>query len=307
MKANILVTTALIGFSSAAFAHQLSNEKGHNTGWDWNGASHTHAAPVAYKPAAAPVATNTIKGLKGLDGIAKVGECYVPAYVEASCTNETKKVLVKAAYNETAVVPAVTKQVTRKVLVDSAKTIEEYIPALYENVSKRVLIEEAHTEWKKGNSSAVQKVVDGDTYCLVNVPARYETKVEKVLRIPASSKTRTVDAVYKTYQETIVVTPETTRVVKRNPAVYKTVQECVEKTAGRYEWRSILCEQNATTSVLRNFEKALASSGHLSSSKADGVIDGSTASAVKSYQRSKGLPVDGLVNIETVKSLGVNY
>ncbi len=306
MKNQVFVVVAVASLSVSA--HQLSNEKGHNTSWDWNGPSHTHSAVSKPAPTPVPAAPkSTIQGLKGLDRIAKVGECYVPAYVEARCENDTKKVLVQAAYEETQVVPAVTKQVVRKVMVSPARTIEEYVPALYESVTKRVLVEEAHSEWRKGNSTSIQKIIDGDTYCLVQVPARYETKTNKVLRIPASTKTKQVDAVFKDYKETVIVTPETTRVVKSHPAVYKTVQECVEKVAGRYEWRSILCEQNATTSVLRSFEKALSDQGHLLSANADGIIDGKTTSAIKAYQKSKGLPVDGLVNIETVKSLGVKY
>lgn len=311
MKKIVLLSAASVAMISlSALSHQIKDESGHSSIWNWNQNSHTHdevvAAPVMEKAmVAAPI--STIKGMKGLDGIAKVGECYVPAYVEATCTNETKKVLVQKAYTETEVVAAVTKQVERKTMIEPAKVVEEYIPALYENVSKRVLVSEAHTEWKKGNSSAVQKVINGDTYCLVNVPAVYETRVDKVLRIAASTKTRTVPAVYKTYMETVIVTPETTRVVKTHPAVYKTVQECVEKTAGAYQWRSILCEKNTTTSVLRSFEKALADKGHLSTSKVDGTIDGATSSAIKAYQRSAGLAVDGLVSIDTVKSLNVKY
>ncbi|WP_428087694.1 peptidoglycan-binding domain-containing protein [Candidatus Thioglobus sp.] len=309
MKKIVLLSAVSVVFVSlSTLSHQIKTEAGHASIWNWNQKSHTHdeVAPVVERAVVA-TPTSTIKGMKGLDGIAKVGECYVPAYVEASCTNETKKVLVQKAYTETAVVAAVTKQVERKVMIESAKVIEEYIPALYENVSKRVLVSEAHTAWRKGSSSSIQKVVDGDTHCLVNVPAVYETRVDKVLRIAASSKTRTVPAVYKTYMETIVVTPETTRVVKSHDAVYNTVQECVEKTAGAYQWRSILCAENATTSVLRSVEKALADKGHLSTSKVDGTIDGATESAIKAYQRSTGLAVDGLVNIETVKSLNVKY
>lgn len=308
MKSQILTISVAVILSTGVSAHQIKNEAGHNAGWDWNMPNHTHDKKVVKAVKAVRVTPkNTVKGIKGLDGIAKVGECYVTAYVEASCKNEAKEVLVKAAYNDIQLVPAVTKEVERRVLIESEKTIEEYIPALYENVSRRILVEEAHTEWKKGTFNAVQKTVNGDTYCLVQVPARYKTTVEKVLKIPASSKIRTVDAVYKTYKETVVVTPETTRIVKRHPAVYKMVQECVEKTAGHYQWRSILCEQNATPTVLKSFEKALSSKGNLASSEVDGVINDKTNKAIKSYQRAKGLAVDGLVNIDTVKSLGVKY
>ncbi|SMN15401.1 Mll8471 protein [uncultured Candidatus Thioglobus sp.] len=307
MKIRMLViSTIVVSLSASVFAHPMKSGDEHDGSWNWNQLDHAHEAAQP-RAISKPITQNVIRGMKGLEGIVKVGECYVPAYVEATCKNETKKVLIKAAYNETEIVAAVTKKVDRKILVDSAKVIEEYVPALYENVSKKVLVEAAHTKWKRGNSTSVQKIVDGDTYCLVKVPARYENKVEKILRIPASTKTRTVAAVYKTYQETVIVTPEITKIVKTYPAVYKTVKKCVEKEAGRYEWRSILCAQNSTTSVLKSFEKALASKGHLITKEVDGVIDAKTTSAIKSYQRSKGLAVDGLVNMDTVKSLGVKY
>jgi hypothetical protein len=303
----IVLTAAFVGFSASVSAHQLPKPVGHTGNWNWNQPTHTHAEP-AYTPVVAkPMPAKKISGIQSLDGIAKAGECYVPAYVEASCKNEMKRVLVKESYDDIEVIPAVTRTAERKVMIEPAKTITEYVPALYENVSKRVMVEEAHTEWKRGNFTGTTKSVNGETYCLVSVPERFETRIEKVLRIPASTKNRQVPAVYKTYTETVVVTPATTRVVKTHPALYNTVKECVEKTAGRYEWRSVLCEQNATSSVLKAFESALSKSGHLSSSQVDGVIDNKTEYAIKSYQKSKGLAVDGLVNINTVKSLGVKY
>jgi hypothetical protein len=291
-----------IAIASSSFAHQIQGDD-HDGAWDWNQPNHTHGdAPVAVAPT-----KQAIKGMHGLDGIAKVGECYTSAYVEGSCTNETRKVLIQAAYEETEVVPAVTKEVEEKVMISAARNIEEYVPALYENIAKKVLVEEAHTEWKKGNFTDTTKSVDGETYCLVEVPARYEDRVEKVLRVPATTKMRTVPAVYKTYKKTVIVTPETTRVTKSHPAVYKTVEECVESVAGHYQWRSVLCSENATTSVLTSFEKALASKGFLSNAQVDGNINDATTDAIKAYQRKSNLKVDGLVNIDTVKSLGVKY
>jgi peptidoglycan hydrolase-like protein with peptidoglycan-binding domain len=302
-----------VAIASSSFAHQIVKGGDHNSEWDWNQPSHTHEVVEAVKTVEVartvePVApTKAIQGMKGLDGIAKVGECYTSAYVEASCKNEMKKVLIQAAYDETRVIPAVTKQVEERVMISPERTIEEHVPALYENISKRVLVEEAHTDWKKGNFTDTTKSVNGQTYCLVEVPARYENRVEKVLRIPATTKMRTVPAVYKTYKKTVIITPETTKIVKSHPAVYKNIEECVESAAGRYEWRSVLCSENATNSVLTNFEKALSNKGFLSNASVDGKIDDSTTNAIKAYQRKSNLKVDGLVNIDTVKSLGVKY
>jgi peptidoglycan hydrolase-like protein with peptidoglycan-binding domain len=304
----IVFSVTLFSFSSALFAHQIVNEQGHVGSWNWNQVSHVHK--VVNSSATSKMVSSrrgVVKGAKGIDGIAKAGECYVPAYIETSCKNEIKRVLVRAAYNETKVVPAVTKEIEKRVMVEPAKTIEEYVPALYENVSKRILIEEAHTVWKKGNSTSIQKVVNGNTYCLVNIPARYKTKIEKVLKIPASMKTREIPAVYKTYKEVVIVTPAKTHIIKSHPATYSTIQACVEKTAGHYQWRSILCEQNATISVLRSIEQGLSTEGYLLAKEVDGIIDEKTTSAIKTYQKDRGLSVDGLVNMDVVKSLGIKY
>lgn len=248
-----------------------------------------------------------VKGDKRPPATAKVGECFVSAYVQPACQIENKKVLIRKAYNETKIVPAVTKEIVRTVLVSATKTIEEYVPALYETITKRILVSAAKTEWKRGNFSSVQKTIGGETFCLVNVPARYENKSEKILKFPASTKTRIVPAAYKSYLETVVDKPATTRIVKSNPAVYKTVKDCVDNKAGSYEWRSVLCEKNATKSTLTKFEKALSDRRYLNKDKVDGIIDNSTTAAIKKYQKSSGLKIDGLVNIEVVKSLGVKY
>lgn len=300
-KLSIVLSTTFV--ISSAFAHQVSGDDSHNGGWNWNNPNHTHDEVVVEKP----MPKETITGLTGLEAIAKVGECYVPAYVEQSCKTEVKKVMVKEAYEETEVVPAVTKTIMKKVMVSPERVIEEHVPALYQEISKEVMVSPKRTEWKKGKFTSTTKTIGGETYCLVEVPAEYKTITEKVLQVPATTKTRVVPAVYKEYEETVIVTPATTRVVKTHPAEYKTVEECVDKVAGKYEWVSVLCEQNATPSVLKDIEQKLAANGVLDNSNADGVIDEVTGEAIKAYQKQSGLNIDGLVNIETVKSLGVKY
>ncbi len=339
----ILLFVGLGLFQLGVFAHQMKANAMHDGGFNWNGVSHIHTKdgriiktvtkvkktvvrrkPViqptrdttTYKPMAKPVryvSNNNkaemikITGIKGLDGIAKVGECYTTAYVEPVCTTVAKKVLSSPAYDEIEIVPAVTKYVTKKILIEDVKIIEEYVPALYENVSKKVLVKESYTEWKKGNFSPVQKTLNGETYCLVTVPAQYKYTVEKVLKVPATTKKRTIPAVYKTVKQKVIVSPARHKVSRHISAKYKTVQSCVEDKAGHYEWRSILCEQNATSVVLKNFERALSRRGYLSSSNVDGKINEQTVLAIKEFQRKNKLKVDGLVNIDTVKALGVKY
>ena len=181
----------------------------------------------------------------------------------------------------------------------------EYVPALYEEVEERVLVEPAHTKWIKGSFTPIQKTIGGDTYCLVEVPDRYETVTKKVLRIPAGFKERTINAVVQKYKEIGIVQPATTRVVKWHPPVYKEVTECITNEPGVYEWRSVLCSENADLETLEDIERALSDLGYLEDYAVDGEIDEETAEAIKAYQRESGLEIDGLINIETVESLNI--
>jgi peptidoglycan hydrolase-like protein with peptidoglycan-binding domain len=65
-----------------------------------------------------------------------------------------------------------------------------------------------------------------------------------------------------------------------------------------------LCETNATPTKIREIQEALRSAGY-NPGTSDGVIRQSTMTAVNSYQRAKGLPVDPYLNMATVKALGV--
>ncbi len=304
MKKLVLLTGSVL-LAANVVAHQIKDDA-KDSSWNWNN-THAHTHEEMAKSVESSTTPAPIRGMQALDAIAKVGECYTPAYVEPSCSKGMKKVIVEPYKEVTEVVPAVTKQVEEKVLISEERVVEEVVPALYENVSKKVMISPERTVWKKGNFTATTKQINGETYCLVTEPAVYETKVEKVLRVPASTTTRTIPAVYKTYMKTVEVTPATTKVVKRIPAVYKQVSACVDNQPGYYEWRSVLCEQNATKSILRSVEEKLADGNFLPKVAVDGVINDRTTEALKSYQRAKGLKVDGLVSIDTVKSLGVSY
>ncbi len=59
------------------------------------------------------------------------------------------------------------------------------------------------------------------------IPARYETRSEKVLVKEASTRLEVVPAQYKTVQERVIVKPESTRLVVV-PAVYETIEERVQ-------------------------------------------------------------------------------
>ena len=296
-----------------AFGHRISEEDLVNGVKEWRHVEHIHQGGKIYridraqpnkatkaeeidkaeekpdkaakKKTPSAVIQRIVKGIEGEAQLALAGQCYVPIYVPPSCQYVTKRVLKQQPYNETKLIPAVTKQVERKVLVEEAKIIEEFVPALYEDVKTKKMIEPARAEWKKGNFTPVQKEVDGEIYCLIEIPARYEMTTERVLRVPASTIKKRVPAVYKTYKETVVVKPAQLQVLRQRPASYQQVKECVEQQAGYYEWRSVLCDKNATIETLTEFEQALSDKGYIKQKNVDGVIDEKTVIAIKSYQK----------------------
>ena len=89
------------------------------------------------------------------------------------------------------------------------------------------------------------------------------------------------------------------------PAQYEDLPYQVKVTDARMERRSVLCETNATPSKIMEIQRALLAAGY-NPGQIDGIIRANTMSAVNAYQKAKGLPVDGFLNLETVSSLGVS-
>jgi len=207
--------------------------------------------------------------------------------IPAKFGNVTKKILVQEASTKLITVPATYKTVTERVLVRPARTVTEQIPPVYETVSERIMDKAAHTTWKKG-SGPIQKIDSstGEIMCLVEIPATYKTISKKVLKTPASTRSREIPAEYRTVQKYTTVTR----------------QEVV--TEGKMDWREILCETNATPQHVTSIQRALMKAGYNPGS-VDGRIGPGTLRAVSAYQRAKGLPV-GNLDMQTIKSLGLN-
>ena len=238
-----------------------------------------------------------------------------------------KRLLVKAEAQRLEVIPARYDWVEERVLVRPTAERLVTTPPVYENVSERILVKPAYTTWKKGRGP-IEKInqATGEIMCLVEVPAEYRTLTKRVLKTPAGTRKITIPAVYKTVKKRMMVEAPKTRTVTI-PAVYRTqvvnelVQSASEKrikipatyqqvtkrqqvSEGRVEWRPILCETNTTAGVVSRLQVALQRAGH-NPGRVDGVLGSETMSAVKSYQRAKGLP-SGKLTIETLKSLGVS-
>lgn len=221
----------------------------------------------------------------------------------------TRQVLDKPASVKTVTIPGTTKVVKSRVEVSPAKTEEIVLaPAVYGTVTKQVVDTPATT----------REIV---------VPAEYRTVARQVIDTPASTRKipvpavtqmvarRVVDreaivredvtpAVYRTVTRQVVDVPPSLREIKI-PAQYENLQNQVKVADARVERRSVLCETNTTPSKIMQIQRALLASGY-SPGRIDGVIRGNTMKAVNAYQKAKGLPVDGFLNLETVKALGIS-
>lgn len=225
------------------------------------------------------------------------------------------------------VAPAQYRWTEDRVLVTPAGETVEEVPARFHWVEEREMVKPATQVWKPGRG-LIEKVNDatGEIMCLVEVPAEYRTIRKKVIDAPATTRRTATAAEYKTVRrqelvkpaeirrETIPAQYETVRVRKLVsaaqerriviPAEYETVERQVEVASSRLEWRSVLCETNATADTIRDLQRALANAGY-SPGKIDGKLGPATMSAVRAYQNSVGLAQGGVTS-ETLDRLGVS-
>lgn len=135
------------------------------------------------------------------------------------------------------------------------------------------------------------------------MPATYEWVEEETMVKPESTRLVSVPAKYKTVTVHKLVKPEATSMVEI-PEKYETVKRRRMVKEGYVEWRPVLCETNMTPEAARRIQTALQQAG-FSPGPIDGVVGFETMSAVKRYQRSKGLATGGLT-IKTLESLNVS-
>lgn len=206
------------------------------------------------------------------------------------------------------VVPAQYKTIRRKVLIEPAGVREEPIPAVYKTVTHEVVDTPARSEEivvPAAYGSIERRVVDTPASTRdVVIPAVYETVKRTVVDKPASYREEVIPAVYETVRRQVIDTPATVREIAV-PAEYRTLSHRVKVSDGRTERRAILCDTNATPAKIMEIQRALAQAG-FNPGPIDGIIRSQTMRAVNRYQQANELPVDGYLNLETVRSLGVS-
>lgn len=125
----------------------------------------------------------------------------------------------------------------------------------------------------------------------------------QVVDTPASTREINVPAEYRTVKVAKVI-EDAKEMTSDVPAQYTTLNKTVKVSEARVEWRSILCETNATPDRIKSIQVA-PKEGGFDPGPVDGRIKAKTMNAVNAFQRSKNLPIDQYLNIETVKALGV--
>lgn len=235
-------------------------------------------------------------------------------------------VVVKEASERLEVIPATYDWVEEKVLVteESERLVE--VPATYETITEKVLVRPTTTTWKKGRGP-IEKVdhATGEIMCLIEVPAQYKTVSKRVLKSAAGTKKVTIPAEYKTIKRRVLVEGPKTRTIEipaeyktvkvkklvspakeqriEIPAEYTTVTKRAQVTDGHLEWRPILCETNASPTLVSDVQRALTKAGY-NPGDIDGILGRDTMGAVNTYQKDKGL-ASGQLTLETIKHLGV--
>lgn len=227
----------------------------------------------------------------------------------AQYASVTRQVLDKPASVRTIEIPGATKVVKSRVETIPAKTVEVVIaPAIYSTISKQVLDTPASTreviEPAEYRTVERQVIDTPASVRKVAIPAVTQVIARRVVDREATVRDEVIPAVYRTATRQVVDVAPSLREIKV-PAQYEDLKYQVKVSDARLERRSVLCETNATPSKIMEIQRALVASGY-SPGKIDGVIRGNTMSAVNAYQRAKGLPVDGYLNLETVKALGVS-
>ncbi len=164
------------------------------------------------------------------------GGCFVEYYESAKYKTEVERVIVKPASESITVIPAEYESVEQQVAVKEASSEVVDVPAIYRTQSESVLVEPARSVWRE-NCGLVEQLdnATGETLCLVEVPARYETLTKTVLDRAATTKTINIPAIYKTIKVQRLVRPASEK--RENiPAEYSTVNTRVKVSDPVFFW-----------------------------------------------------------------------
>ncbi len=204
-------------------------------------------------------------------------------------------------------VPAEYQTISRQVVKAPATVRYEDVAAEYKTVKKQALKSAATTRAiqipAEYAEREVTKLVKPATTVTKVIPVNYEREIMTMVQ-PATEKRIPIPAEYAEREVTKLVSPAR-EVRVPIPAEYRDVAQEVMVCPVQEYWTQILCDVNATPGKITEIQKALQAAGFYQG-EPSGNSDAATLSAVAAYQKAKGLPMDGYINIETVKALGVS-
>ena len=231
------------------------------------------------------------------------GEIMCLVEIPAEYKTVSKRVLVSAATTRSVPVPAEYKTVkVRKLVAGPSEKVLE-IPAEYQTVSKRQKVSDASRSWRAAGVDGPGDAT-GRRLCLSEIPEQTRTVTRRVVKTPARTNKTEIPAEYKTVKVRKLVAAASERKIEI-PAEYQTVTRRNMVADGHLEWTSILCETNATPSLISDVQRALKKAGH-DPGPVDGQLGGQTLTAVRAFQRAKGLP-SGNITTKTLDALGVRH
>ena len=227
--------------------------------------------------------------------------------IPAEYRNVTRYVPEQAAAVRVVEVPEAWRTIQRRVEVEPARTETVTVPATYKSVPKQVLVRPEITRQvaEPAETTTVTRYEVDQPASLrqLEVPAVVQPVSRQEVAKAASVREEVVPAVYRTETRQVIDQPATTRVVEV-PAVYDTLSWLVKVGEAREEKREVMCETNTAPQKIQQVQRALQAGGFNPGAE-NGVLGQQTLEAVARYQRARGLPVHGYLDIETVRALGV--
>ena len=265
---------------------------------------------VTHGPGGEPLArASAVAGQPGVAiDRALAPDTYVRAVkIAAEYRNVNRYVVDQPATVRVIDVPAAYRTIVRRVEVAPARVEDVAVPATYKTVPTRVVDTPERTRVvavPAEHQAVTYRELDTPAALRpVPVPALVQRIEHQEVAKAASVRDEVVPAVYRTETRQVIDQPASTHWVDA-PAEYETITRQVKVAEAREVQREVMCETNAAPDRIMAVQHALQGAG-FNPGPVNGVLAQETLNAVARYQQARGLPVNGYLDIDTVRALGV--
>ena len=239
---------------------------------------------------------------------AEPGKCYLQMYTPSEFDYKEVTEIDRPAYDKSINVPAIYEYVYDTTVLRPAQKKLEVVPETYTTLIETVMIAPPTTKWvtdKIDPNCLSDDPADCKVVCLVEVPAKYTTYERRVLDTKSYTRERNIPAEIKISTRRVLKTPASTQTYTV-PATYKTVMKRVVTKPGFVKWQEVLCSDQINGELIKKVQKALNDKGY-DAGTPDGIWGTQTANAILKYEQDNNLPLGKTVNLDVVKSLGIDY